>query len=99
MILLEERQQYLSTTGLTREKRAVTACQFCRMYKTKCDNVRPTYGFCVQHNTNCVYPDSAMNMGDEIRGEPVSRYQAMDRGDGTKETPQDNSRSIPSAWS
>ncbi|OGE47361.1 hypothetical protein PENARI_c048G03842 [Penicillium arizonense] len=36
-------------------KRAVTACQLCRRQKTKCDNVRPTCGFCANIGASCVY--------------------------------------------
>ncbi|CAI7596264.1 unnamed protein product [Penicillium pancosmium] len=36
-------------------KRAVTACQLCRRRKTKCDNVRPTCGFCANIGSSCVY--------------------------------------------
>lgn len=40
---------------LAPRSRAATACQFCRLRKTKCDNVRPTCGFCRRHRANCVY--------------------------------------------
>ncbi|KAJ5613273.1 hypothetical protein N7510_006467 [Penicillium lagena] len=36
-------------------KRAVAACQLCRRRKTKCDNVRPTCGFCENIGASCVY--------------------------------------------
>ncbi|RSL42050.1 hypothetical protein CEP51_016519 [Fusarium floridanum] len=39
-------------------KRATTACQFCRLRKTKCDNVRPVCGFCRYHRAKCVYSDT-----------------------------------------
>ncbi|KAL1979472.1 hypothetical protein VTN96DRAFT_5716 [Rasamsonia emersonii] len=39
-------------------KRAVSACQLCRRRKTKCDNVRPTCGFCASIGATCVYQAS-----------------------------------------
>ncbi|KAI5955124.1 ZCF27 [Candida jiufengensis] len=36
-------------------KRAVTACQVCRLKKTKCDNVRPQCGSCERSNVKCQY--------------------------------------------
>ncbi|RMJ17069.1 hypothetical protein CDV36_003302 [Fusarium kuroshium] len=39
-------------------KRATTACQFCRLRKTKCDNVRPVCGFCRYHRAKCIYSDT-----------------------------------------
>ncbi|KAG5418937.1 ZCF27 [Candida metapsilosis] len=47
----------LSRTSATYpRKRAVTACDTCRLKKTKCDNVRPQCGSCARNgNTNCQY--------------------------------------------
>lgn len=36
-------------------KRSVTACNFCRVRKAKCDNTRPTCSFCTRHGVTCVY--------------------------------------------
>ncbi|KAK9860466.1 clr-1 [Penicillium brevicompactum] len=36
-------------------KRAATACQICRRRKTRCDNVRPTCGFCADIGATCSY--------------------------------------------
>ncbi|RPB24475.1 hypothetical protein L211DRAFT_807714 [Terfezia boudieri ATCC MYA-4762] len=36
-------------------KRAIAACQVCRGRKTKCDNERPSCGFCRQAGATCVY--------------------------------------------
>ena len=38
-------------------KRAVTACSHCRQRKKKCDNVRPTCGYCAETQVNCRYDD------------------------------------------
>jgi Fungal Zn(2)-Cys(6) binuclear cluster domain len=38
-------------------KRAVTACQLCRVRKTKCSNTRPTCKFCADAKAVCVYED------------------------------------------
>lgn len=43
-------------------KRAVTACQPCRLRKTRCDNVRPICGFCSKNGAQCTYPEA--NNGD-----------------------------------
>ena len=37
-------------------KRALTACDTCRLKKIKCDNVRPRCGSCIKNgNLNCHY--------------------------------------------
>ncbi|KAH6989939.1 hypothetical protein EDB80DRAFT_587984 [Ilyonectria destructans] len=36
-------------------KRAVTACESCRVRKTKCDNERPQCSSCVKHTLPCSY--------------------------------------------
>ncbi|KAK9427417.1 hypothetical protein V1505DRAFT_396112 [Lipomyces doorenjongii] len=36
-------------------KRAITACQVCRFRKTKCDNARPTCGFCRKTGVQCIF--------------------------------------------
>ncbi|KAJ4161008.1 hypothetical protein NW765_005858 [Fusarium oxysporum] len=46
------------TAAMYHRKRAVTACQSCRLRKTKCDNVRPVCGFCSRNGAQCVYPGS-----------------------------------------
>ncbi|KAI3579888.1 glycosyl hydrolase family 3 N terminal domain-containing protein [Fusarium oxysporum f. sp. albedinis] len=38
------------------KSRGVTACQKCRTRKTRCDNRRPTCGFCLKRHLTCVYP-------------------------------------------
>lgn len=49
------KKRCLASSAFTRRKRAVTACQFCRLRKAKCDAVRPICGFCRHHNANCTY--------------------------------------------
>lgn len=44
------------TAAMYQRKRAVTACQSCRLRKTKCDNVRPACGFCSNNGAQCIYP-------------------------------------------
>lgn len=41
-----------------RRSRGITACQTCRRRKTKCDNERPTCGYCASVGANCGYLDS-----------------------------------------
>ncbi|KAG5801422.1 hypothetical protein H9Q74_014031 [Fusarium xylarioides] len=38
------------------QSRGVTACQKCRTRKTRCDNRRPTCGFCLKRRLTCIYP-------------------------------------------
>ncbi|KAI1385482.1 vegetative cell wall protein gp1 [Hypoxylon trugodes] len=49
------------TAGMYRRKRAVAACQQCRIRKTKCDNIRPVCGFCQKNQGQCIYPDGGPN--------------------------------------
>lgn len=49
------KKRRVTTTAFTRRKRAVAACQLCRLRKTKCDAVRPTCGFCRYHQAKCIY--------------------------------------------
>ncbi|KAI0886968.1 vegetative cell wall protein gp1 [Annulohypoxylon maeteangense] len=49
------------TSGMYRRKRAVAACQQCRIRKTKCDNARPVCGFCQKNQGQCIYPDGGPN--------------------------------------
>ncbi|KAJ9414695.1 hypothetical protein QL093DRAFT_2594471 [Fusarium oxysporum] len=51
------------------KSRGVTACQKCRTRKTRCDNRRPTCGFCLKRRLTCVYPadeDQGSVTGAEI---------------------------------
>ncbi|KAF2176434.1 hypothetical protein K469DRAFT_678604 [Zopfia rhizophila CBS 207.26] len=59
-----------TTAKFTHRKRAVAACQFCRLRKTKCDNVRPVCGFCRHHKAQCIWGD---------RLEDRSQYDDADR--------------------
>ncbi|KAL1846988.1 hypothetical protein VTK73DRAFT_165 [Phialemonium thermophilum] len=45
--------------GAYQRRRAVAACQPCRLRKTKCDNMRPVCGFCQRNGGQCVYLDSS----------------------------------------
>lgn len=47
----------IGVEALVRRKRASTACQFCRIRKTKCDNVRPVCGVCRHHQATCTYAE------------------------------------------
>ncbi|KAL2851501.1 hypothetical protein BJY01DRAFT_260808 [Aspergillus pseudoustus] len=40
-------------------RRAIAACQLCRMRKTKCDNRRPSCGTCTLLQSQCVYQDAS----------------------------------------
>ncbi|OLN97276.1 Positive regulator of purine utilization 6 [Colletotrichum chlorophyti] len=39
-------------------RRSIMACNVCRARKSRCDNVRPSCGFCVSSGADCVYEDS-----------------------------------------
>ncbi|KAJ5930141.1 hypothetical protein N7466_005634 [Penicillium verhagenii] len=39
--------------------RAPTACQTCRLRKTRCDNSRPTCSYCVVQGVDCIYPETS----------------------------------------
>ncbi|CAH0058243.1 unnamed protein product [Clonostachys solani] len=58
------------TAAMYQRKRAVTACQPCRLRKTRCDNVRPTCGFCSKNGAQCTYPEA--NNGDYSTFDPAS---------------------------
>ncbi|RAO71707.1 uncharacterized protein BHQ10_007719 [Talaromyces amestolkiae] len=44
--------------GMYQRKRALAACLPCRARKTKCDNIKPTCGFCTNHGAQCTYADT-----------------------------------------
>lgn len=48
-------------------KRAVAACLPCRARKTKCDNIRPTCGFCASHEAHCSYADTANDHSSYVK--------------------------------
>ncbi|KAG0153534.1 hypothetical protein PDIDSM_2187 [Penicillium digitatum] len=39
--------------------RAPTACQTCRLRKTRCDNTRPTCSYCAVQGVKCNYPETS----------------------------------------
>ncbi|KAH7134450.1 vegetative cell wall protein gp1 [Dactylonectria macrodidyma] len=45
-------------SGMYQRKRAVAACQPCRVRKTKCDNIKPACGFCTRNGAQCTYADT-----------------------------------------
>ncbi|KAF5007838.1 hypothetical protein FDECE_5864 [Fusarium decemcellulare] len=79
------KRRRLTTTDFTKRKRAITACQFCRMRKTKCDNVRPRCGYCVRQNAKCVYSDTDGAATEDDGADTVSNRQIMDRLDEIKD--------------
>lgn len=55
-------------------KRSVTACQLCRIRKTKCNNDRPICSKCTELNAQCVYE------GDETAAATVApAHQILER--------------------
>ncbi|RMJ14395.1 hypothetical protein CDV36_005933 [Fusarium kuroshium] len=47
-----------TTTDYTHRKRVPVACQFCRLRKVKCDNARPSCGYCLRQQARCVYGEN-----------------------------------------
>lgn len=63
-------------TKFTYKECDVTACQFCRVHKTECDNVCLIGSFCVQHKFKCISPDSEMNaVGKTAECQTVDRVE------------------------
>lgn len=76
-----KRKHPAPTDGFASRKRAFAACQFCRLRKTRCDNVKPICGYCRMHDATCVYDDHAG--GDDLppkEPEDLTK-QIMDRFD------------------
>ncbi|OTA91514.1 hypothetical protein M434DRAFT_342912 [Hypoxylon sp. CO27-5] len=44
-----------------RRRRNLTSCLLCRRRKTKCDNKRPSCGYCLLHGADCTYPDAPID--------------------------------------
>lgn len=66
-----KRPRRADADGLVRRKRASIACQFCRLRKTRCDNLRPVCGVCRYHQATCIYPD------EEDTDHPVEPLEAL----------------------
>lgn len=80
------KRRRMTTSDFTRRKRTAVACQFCRVRKTKCDNVRPQCGYCVRQKAKCVYGDmDAEEAEPEPSRPPVSNEQLMGRLDEIQE--------------
>ncbi|KAB5536256.1 hypothetical protein GE09DRAFT_971660 [Coniochaeta sp. 2T2.1] len=54
---LRKRPRLASSDARYPRKRSSKACHVCRARKTKCDNVRPTCGFCASLDISCSYDD------------------------------------------
>ncbi|ROW08387.1 hypothetical protein VMCG_03099 [Cytospora schulzeri] len=83
------KRKRLTSDAFTRRKRATTACQFCRLRKTKCDNARPICGFCQYHKAKCVYGESDPFEGEDGQSSKGSgaeqQREIIDRLDEIKE--------------
>ncbi|KAJ5561317.1 transcriptional regulator family: Fungal Specific TF [Penicillium sp. DV-2018c] len=60
--------------------RAPTACQTCRLRKTRCDNRRPTCSYCAVQGVECNYPETSpqQNQVGFDTGHPSS-YELLQR--------------------
>jgi Zn(2)-Cys(6) binuclear cluster domain-containing protein len=80
------KRRRMTTSDFTRRKRTAVACQFCRVRKTKCDNVRPQCGYCVRQKAKCVYGDMDAEEAEPEPSRPsVSNEQLMGRLDEIQE--------------
>lgn len=75
----QERADERSTTHPRVRRRALTACQLCRVRKTKCDNKRPTCGYCSFQGMRCIYSDP-VNRGSLHTRRPVDSNFSEPRG-------------------
>ncbi|KAL2826553.1 hypothetical protein BJY01DRAFT_241334 [Aspergillus pseudoustus] len=52
-------RQSASTDAPFPRSRGATACEKCRLRKTKCDSRRPSCGYCLTRGITCVYSDNS----------------------------------------
>lgn len=82
------KRRYRTMADYTQRKRVPVACQFCRLRKSKCDNVRPSCTYCLRHKARCVYGD-AVAREDTPAGDPIeartSDQQILERLDEIKD--------------
>lgn len=82
----------LTTEKLARRKRAVAACQFCRLRKTKCDGVKPVCGFCQRLDAQCIWSDHSL----ENRYESTpAEHEILQRLDELKALLQNSNAVLP----
>ncbi|KAF5004851.1 hypothetical protein FDECE_8667 [Fusarium decemcellulare] len=55
-----------TTADYAQRKRVPVACQFCRLRKVKCDNVRPSCGYCLRHKAKCIYGELDPPQADSV---------------------------------
>ncbi|KAF7556650.1 hypothetical protein G7Z17_g1188 [Cylindrodendrum hubeiense] len=60
-------------------KRAVTACQVCRVRRTKCDQKKPACSFCSKIGAECVFDPSALSTFDPASLEIIERLDRLER--------------------
>lgn len=60
-------------------RRAMIACQICRLRKTKCDGGRPKCRLCTDLDADCVYrePGIKLDAGDKLILERLSRIEGL----------------------
>lgn len=94
------KRRYRTMADYTQRKRVPLACQFCRLRKSKCDNVRPSCTYCLRHKARCVYGD-ADAPEDAPAGDPIeaktSDQQILGRLDEIKDMLQRCNIAQPSA--
>ncbi|KAL2859198.1 hypothetical protein BJX68DRAFT_225993 [Aspergillus pseudodeflectus] len=67
-------RQSASTDAPFPRSRGATACEKCRLRKTKCDSRRPSCGYCLTRGITCVYSE---NSDDAVTGTEI--LQAIHR--------------------
>ncbi|KAI9148950.1 ABC-transporter-regulating transcription factor [Paramyrothecium foliicola] len=90
-----KRKRVAPSTNYARRKRAATACEFCRVRKTKCDNARPACTYCQRHRARCVYADADGSVQEVAQGSMapvgITGQQILERLDEIKELLQTSS--------
>ncbi|QIW96675.1 hypothetical protein AMS68_002193 [Peltaster fructicola] len=66
-----------STSAYPR-KRAVAACQVCRLRRTKCDNNKPTCSFCASTGANCVWDQNDQSSFDPASLAILERLKVLE---------------------
>ncbi|KAL1856884.1 hypothetical protein VTK73DRAFT_8216 [Phialemonium thermophilum] len=81
-------------------RRAPTACRLCRARKTRCDNARPSCGYCLMNRAPCIYPDGHAHARPQPQpplrpaGQDISNSVLLERIDRLAATVDELSRRV-----
>ncbi|KAI1372746.1 hypothetical protein F4677DRAFT_456315 [Hypoxylon crocopeplum] len=62
-------------------RRNLTKCLLCRTRNIKCDNKRPSCGYCILHGADCAYPDAPIDPAPLGLGIGLRTLQATSQND------------------